>query len=84
MRTTILSFALALLFIPATAQAQDGKLLSYWVQMGQGGAIEARAIVDGATCPTLELNAGTSLAMSPRAASDGSRFRRLCQLAPMG
>jgi hypothetical protein len=78
MRTTILSFALALFFIPATAQAQEGKLLSYWVQLGQGGAVEARAIVGGTTCPTIELNTGAALPMSTRAQSD-QNFMLACE-----
>ncbi len=80
MRTTILSFALALLLAPVAAQAQDAKLLSYWVQLGQAGAMEARAVVDGGSCPTIELNTGAALPMAARAQAD-QNFMLVCEAA---
>lgn len=81
MRTTILAFALALV-LPTTAQAQEGKVLSYWVQLAPGGGSIARAVVDGPNCPRVTLNpsgpAQSVVPMTPRAARD-DKFGLVCE-----
>ena len=48
-RIALLSFALLLL--PLAARADDPKPLAEWRQLGPGGSVETRAVVDGAACP---------------------------------
>jgi Calcineurin-like phosphoesterase len=57
-------------------QAQEGTLKSAWVQVGPGGLLEARAVVDGALCPEISVD-GHDWAEAVRATSDTS-FETVC------
>ncbi|HEX4294570.1 MAG TPA: metallophosphoesterase [Rhizomicrobium sp.] len=48
-RIALLSFALLLL--PLAAHADDIKPLAEWRQLGPGGTLETRAVMDGTACP---------------------------------
>jgi len=54
----------------ATAAAVD------WVQLGPGGAAEARAVLDGDSCPEITID-GIGYRMAERTAA-GANFPRLC------
>jgi calcineurin-like phosphoesterase family protein len=47
------AFLLAASLLPFVAQADESTLLSYWVQVGPGGADEARALVSADACPII-------------------------------
>lgn len=53
-----------------------------WVQLGQGGAAELRAVVQsGSTCPQMIAGDGRRIALTPRASAD-EKFPLLCS-APL-
>ncbi len=52
MRTPFFAAIVALVALPAQAQP----IRSAWVQYAPGGAAEARATVDGQTCPALTVD----------------------------
>jgi hypothetical protein len=84
MRKTILAAFLAALLGPAAAHAQDGKLLAYWVQFNATGAAEARAVIDGPSCPAIEFASGAIVPMTVRAAADAD-FKLVCsEVIPAG
>ena len=62
--------------IEAVTPAEQGTLRSAWVQYGPGGSVEARAVVDGKTCPAVYVDLHERL-MQVRAASDG-KFATVC------
>ena len=62
--------------IEAATPAQEGSLLSAWVQYGPGGSSEARAVVDGKICPAVFVDLHEKL-MQVRAAPDGN-FATVC------
>ena len=61
----------------ASASAAEPKLLSAWVQMAPGDLAEARAVVEGTTCPAIALD-GKNSAMRLRAASNAAFPNLLC------
>ena len=62
--------------IEAVTPAQQGSLRSSWVQYGPGGVVEARAVVDGKSCPAIYIDLHENL-MQQRAAAD-DRFTTVC------
>jgi predicted phosphodiesterase len=76
--------ALALLAAASAAQAGDNTILHYWVQLGPGGAEQARAIMSGDACPIIatfkEYNGDgrVDVAMTPRAAKSAD-FPLVCE-----
>jgi hypothetical protein len=56
--------------------AKPGSLKSAWVQYGQSGQIEARAVLEGRACPEIFIDLKSSM-MQRRAAAD-SKFAVLC------
>jgi predicted phosphodiesterase len=61
------AFAAAITAVPAAAAALPA-LLSDWVQMAPGGAVEVRAVVGAKTCPDIVID-GARRAMRERAAA---------------
>jgi hypothetical protein len=74
MRRLALILPLALLSLPG--HAQSPKVLSQWVQLGAGGAADARAIVEGKVCPRLATD-GQAVQMTVRAAAK-TEFAQVC------
>lgn len=75
----VLSLLLAAgLVWPATA-APSSQILSRWVQMAPGGVAEARAVVQGASCPAASLD-GQPAAMRVRAQPNEKFPVLLCSL----
>jgi len=64
----------ALISLPAHAEAP--KVLSHWVQLGPGGAAEARVLVEGPACPSITID-GHSAPMAVRAAAT-PEFMQVC------
>ena len=62
--------------VTAVEVAQEGSLRSAWVQYGPGGALEARAVVEGGACPAIFVDLH-DLAMERRASAD-AKFPTLC------
>ncbi len=60
--------ALPLLLLPLGARA-SGPVVSQWVQFGPGGVAEARAAVNGDSCPAIAVD-GRQMPMQRRAARD--------------
>lgn len=74
------SARLALLAVGALAlsvQAGRADLLSSWVQMAPGGLAEARAVVQGASCPAIRID-GRNVPMRERAAASATFPQILC------
>jgi hypothetical protein len=65
--------------IEAVMPAREGSLRSAWVQYGPGGSVEARAVVDGKTCPVIYVDLHERL-MQVRATSD-EKFATVCSAA---
>jgi hypothetical protein len=64
---------------PTVAQGA-GSMLSTWIQLGPNSAAIARAVTDGATCPSITLN-GTVTAMAERGSSALPAWPvRVCEL----
>ncbi|HLY06069.1 MAG TPA: hypothetical protein VKR31_10000, partial [Rhizomicrobium sp.] len=61
----------------AAPTTETPKLLSSWVQMAPGGVAEARAVVDGKSCPTIEIDR-QNVAMRLRAPANASFPDLLC------
>ena len=73
-------FALVFLCALAPMAAQAGpKVLSQWVQLGAGGAAEARAVVDGAVCPDISTD-GHAVPMTLRATAT-TEFLQVCAVS---
>ncbi len=72
MRRSIAAFAFVLL--PLAAKAET---VSRWVQLGPGGAAQARVLVTDEKCPTIEID-GAQSPMQERAAPDAAFAVRLC------
>jgi hypothetical protein len=70
--------ALIVLFavIPLASHAQSPRILSHWVQLEAGGAVEARAVVEGTSCPKLIID-GQAAPMAIRAAAS-AEFAQVC------
>jgi len=62
--------------IVAVTPAQQGSLRSSWVQYGPGGDVEARAVVEGKSCPAIYVDLHEKL-MQQRAAPD-EKFATVC------
>ena len=62
--------------IEAVTPAEQGSLRSGWVQVGPGGSVEARAVVDGKVCPAVYVDLHER-PMQVRAAS-GGKFATVC------
>ncbi|HEY0281715.1 MAG TPA: metallophosphoesterase, partial [Rhizomicrobium sp.] len=62
--------------IEAATPPEQGTLRSAWVQLGPGGGIEARAVVEGKACPAVYVDQHER-AMQVRAAPDG-KFATVC------
>jgi hypothetical protein len=62
--------------IEAVTPAEQGALRSAWVQIGPGGSVEARAVVDGKVCPAVYVDLHERL-MQVRAIADG-KFATVC------
>lgn len=71
---TALAFALA---ASATHVGAADAVISRWVQLGPGAAIEARIVTAAPTCPAVMID-GASAEMHERAAPDGAFNVRLC------
>ena len=76
MKGTVAPIAFVLGACATQAQAAD-TIVSRWVQMGPGGAIEARIVTAAPTCPAVMID-GASVTMHERAAPDGAFNVRLC------
>ncbi|HSZ10716.1 MAG TPA: metallophosphoesterase [Rhizomicrobium sp.] len=72
MRRFIAAFVFVLL--PLAAKAET---VSRWVQLGPGGAAQARVLVTDEKCPAIEID-GAQVAMQERAAPDAAFAVRLC------
>ena len=68
-----------LLFLsPLAAQAQRPLVVAHWVQLGPDGAVEARAVVDGDSCPEIYADQ-KAVSMQVRATGNGS-FPLVCSV----
>jgi hypothetical protein len=80
MKRIFLGLVLALIGVPASGgdapPATDGSPQAAWVQYGPAGAVEIRAVADGAACPLLFLDL-VQTPMRLRAEADG-RFPTVC------
>lgn len=84
----MLRFALplSLLLLPLAARADEVKPLAAWVQLGPDAAMQARAVMPGATCPLIATfrtdpdmpSVGIDVAMHVRAAADAN-FPTICE-----
>ena len=54
---------------PGPGEVPTGTVLYAWTQLGEGTSASARAITSDSTCPTITLNGGTPVAMTPRVTS---------------
>src|SRR6185312_2374900 len=67
-----------------TARAGDNTILHYWVQLGPGGAQQARAVVSGDACPIIATfkaydgDGRIDVPMTPRAAKSAD-FPLVCE-----
>ena len=68
--------ALAAFLVPSGAA--EAATVASWVQLGPGGIPEARAIVNGAVCPSAQVD-GAAAAMTVRAAAS-AQFPLICAL----
>jgi hypothetical protein len=59
------------------ANATEPKLVSAWVQMAPGDLAEARAVIDGTTCPLVTVD-GKKISMRLRATSNAAFPNLLC------
>src|ERR1700761_6682831 len=68
---------------PPAVAPQPTPAPSQWVQLGEGGAAELRAVVgrSGSECPQFHASNGQVIALKPRAASD-DKFDLVCS-APL-
>lgn len=69
--------ALTLAALLGARASADAAVLARWVEYGPEGAIEARAISDGAGCPAIAID-GKASAMTERAAPDAAFPVRVC------
>ncbi|MBV9991672.1 MAG: metallophosphoesterase [Alphaproteobacteria bacterium] len=77
-------FAALALLAASAAQADDNTILHYWVQLGAGGAQQARAVMSGDGCPILATfkdyngDGRVDVPMTPRAAKSAD-FPLVCE-----
>lgn len=70
------------LAVPPATVAPRPPAPMQWVQLGEGGAAELRAVVEaGSSCPQLTAHDGRTIALTPRAAAD-EKFATVCS-APL-
>src|SRR6185312_6446723 len=77
MRRLVFILLPAVISLPVHAEAP--KVLSHWVQLGPGGAAEARVLVEGSACPSVTLD-GQNVPMAVRAVAT-PEFMQVCAAA---